>query len=390
VEQKPIVITRDELYNKVWSTPMIILAKDYGISDVALRKICKKLLVPVPKIGYWQKKRSGAKVDQAPLPTLPKDHRFTSHTIFKHTHRETPKDNHQDSEIGTLIEHEKSQEHVIRVPGSLISPHPFVRKTEQSLKNAKPDIKGLVRPRAKKCLDLYVSPQNVSRSLLIMDTLLKAYESRGYKVAVSDDENKTSVIIMDEDIQFSISESYTRHVKELTPQQEKEKEKKPWMYYFPEYFYKTSGRLSLQILESCLYGTRKTWGDGKRKRIEDCLNSFIIGLNNAALAKKNWRLENEKREREWEEERQRGIEESIRQMKDEQKIQHLDEQLDLFRKSKEIREFLDLWKQACINCIGEIPQGSKIEKWINWIQEYADRIDPLNEDHLTYYDVKDD
>ena len=34
---------REELYHKAWSKPLVHLAKEYGISDVALGKICKKL-----------------------------------------------------------------------------------------------------------------------------------------------------------------------------------------------------------------------------------------------------------------------------------------------------------------------------------------------------------
>jgi hypothetical protein len=47
-----IEVTRQALYDQVWSTPMTKLAKEYGISDVALAKICKKLNVPYPQRGY--------------------------------------------------------------------------------------------------------------------------------------------------------------------------------------------------------------------------------------------------------------------------------------------------------------------------------------------------
>jgi hypothetical protein len=46
-----IIYRRDELYNLVWSKPMRQVAGRYGISDVALAKICKKLNIPVPGRG---------------------------------------------------------------------------------------------------------------------------------------------------------------------------------------------------------------------------------------------------------------------------------------------------------------------------------------------------
>lgn len=50
---------REELYRKAWAIPMRKLAKEYGVSDVALAKTCRKLLVPVPGRGYWAKKAAG-------------------------------------------------------------------------------------------------------------------------------------------------------------------------------------------------------------------------------------------------------------------------------------------------------------------------------------------
>ena len=35
-------LTRKELYDQVWSMPTVQLAKAYGISDVAISKICKE------------------------------------------------------------------------------------------------------------------------------------------------------------------------------------------------------------------------------------------------------------------------------------------------------------------------------------------------------------
>jgi hypothetical protein len=59
---------RKELYEKVWSQPLRTLATDYGISDVALGKICRKLQVPVPGLGHWTKIQCGHQIPRPPLP----------------------------------------------------------------------------------------------------------------------------------------------------------------------------------------------------------------------------------------------------------------------------------------------------------------------------------
>lgn len=61
----PIELTREELFNQVWDRPMTKVAAHYGISGVALKKICDKHRIPVPGRGYWAKKAAGKTVSRA-------------------------------------------------------------------------------------------------------------------------------------------------------------------------------------------------------------------------------------------------------------------------------------------------------------------------------------
>src|SRR5262245_14418271 len=72
MEDKSIKLTREELYKKVWSKPTSTLAKELGISDVALGKICKKLYVPKPNRGYWRQLEVGHHIQPQPLLKAPK------------------------------------------------------------------------------------------------------------------------------------------------------------------------------------------------------------------------------------------------------------------------------------------------------------------------------
>ena len=47
------VYERTRLYEEVWARPVRTVARGYGVSDVALAKICKRLQVPLPGRGYW-------------------------------------------------------------------------------------------------------------------------------------------------------------------------------------------------------------------------------------------------------------------------------------------------------------------------------------------------
>ena len=61
---------REELYRDVWREPMLQLAKKYGVSDVMLAKVCRKLHIPAPGRGYWARKASGQKLSVEPLLEL--------------------------------------------------------------------------------------------------------------------------------------------------------------------------------------------------------------------------------------------------------------------------------------------------------------------------------
>lgn len=65
---------RAELYEKVWSQPMRILAQQYGVSDAYLGRVCRLLRIPLPGLGYWAKKSAGRTAKKRPpLPPLPNE-----------------------------------------------------------------------------------------------------------------------------------------------------------------------------------------------------------------------------------------------------------------------------------------------------------------------------
>jgi hypothetical protein len=58
---------RRALYDQVWSQPVQVVAKSYGISGTALAKTCRKLRIPVPPRGYWARVRNGLRIRKPPL-----------------------------------------------------------------------------------------------------------------------------------------------------------------------------------------------------------------------------------------------------------------------------------------------------------------------------------
>jgi hypothetical protein len=68
--QSNTVWNRVELYNEVWDRPLVKLSRKYGISDVRLGKVCRKLKIPHPGRGYWAKRKAGILIERLPLPAF--------------------------------------------------------------------------------------------------------------------------------------------------------------------------------------------------------------------------------------------------------------------------------------------------------------------------------
>jgi hypothetical protein len=61
-------LTRSELYELVWAHPRSTLAKELGISDVAIGKHCARSHIPGSPPGYWARKAVGKAGRRPPLP----------------------------------------------------------------------------------------------------------------------------------------------------------------------------------------------------------------------------------------------------------------------------------------------------------------------------------
>ena len=60
-------LSREELFALVWEQPTSEIAKQLGISDVAVGKLCAKLQVPKPPRGYWARRKAGQRIRRPAL-----------------------------------------------------------------------------------------------------------------------------------------------------------------------------------------------------------------------------------------------------------------------------------------------------------------------------------
>lgn len=362
-------VERQVLYDQVWSQPMTKVAKEYGISDVALAKICKKLDVPYPCRGYWRRKETGKTVEQLPLPphSDPAKQTVTIHRTIRPEAIEL-----LSEETIQRIAAEHTPEQRIHVPDRLDKPHPLLKGHLTEWRSAAIDEYGAIQSRTLRQLNMRLSRQSLARAVRIMSTLLSALEARNYPVAIQDDTNSSLCVrINGQPIEFGLEEKFQRSERP----EAKNLQVQSWQR--SRYDYTPTGNLFLKIKEWWADGLQKTWSDGKTTKLENYLNDFIIGLVKVADAVRAERLKREQEhqarlavERKREEEAKKQQEELIR-------CQALEQEASNWAKAQQLRAYLAALKEMLIAKQGEIRQGSKADQWLGWAYQHADRLDPL-------------
>lgn len=352
-----ITLTRKELYDLVWSTPIVQIIKKFGVSDVGFAKWCRKMDVPRPGRGYWRKLECGKKVKRTPLRNPEREDTLSLYVI-----KEDSKTQQEPEEIPESVAFERCPENKIIVPLELNAPHPYIVQAKKALGRGREDDKySRIIPSSKPCLNISVCRDSLDRALRIMDTIIKALESRGIVFKPREDGFKADI---DGEL-FSICIEERLMMGETG---EIGWRGKPEIGYFP------TGNLTL-IVHGDYYLCQRKWNDGKKQRVEDRLNDMVISLHRLSAMSKRKRLEREKRAEEYAE-KQRKIQEIREQQRlEKEKIQQLEGWVSSWNKAQDIRRFIS----ALIECHEEIQEGSEMAQLIRWALQQADRYDPLVE-----------
>lgn len=176
---------REQLYADVWEKPLTQLMAKYGISAVALGKVCRKLNVPVPGRGYWAKKQFGKPVKQTGLPQA-KDLPIVERLKFpppEGTPPPAPIPEPTDREWHRIKEVEKR---FIAVPAEAKF-HKLVESTLRNLAATKEeDERGILLARqTPRALDVRVSRRSVDRALRFLNTVIESLAAEGFTVSIS-------------------------------------------------------------------------------------------------------------------------------------------------------------------------------------------------------------
>jgi hypothetical protein len=298
---------RKELYDLVWSTPMVKLAKEFGLSDVGLRKICVKHDIPTPPLGYWAKLNFGKPAKPTPL-TAPRQGVSDRVLISIHAVAERPSE-----VVQAKIEARQRISDPIVVPMEAPARlHSFARALQQALKASKPDLDGFCHTNGHGILSTSIGAGNRERVVLLADTLLWALEAAGQQIKAA--EKDVHVIVDGEAIRIQIGEIRDKREHqptkvELKAKQDWETRRKEWptLYnadrqHWRRWDHVPSGRMSLTLVDPLRNQWQfdhviGRWHDRLKRRLEDYLQEIVIGILTGGAIVRHNRVASETAER---------------------------------------------------------------------------------------------
>lgn len=351
---------REELYAEVWEKPLVKAAPKYGISDVALAKVCRKLQIPLPGRGYWTKKECGKPVEQPPLPEakdLPVLYRQESSVGKNASDFASPEPPPTDPEFARIV----AMESRTIVVDSGAKRHKLVTAAEHILKHAHTDEKRILQvPSHQLCLDLRVSERALDRALALMNAVILSLEGEGFPVTVEEEKNRhgTAAKIFGQKIQFAI-------VEKLREKGRREIKEYSWTRKIIDS--EPTGLLEFRIGD---FSIGRKFRDSNKRRLEAQLSACIGAMMRDARYAMI-------REIKWEKERRERAELAQQIAEEEQRVRQLETWVASWARAQQMREFIaaleKVWKEAGHDLSPETPKGKRIV----WMKQQADRIDPM-------------
>lgn len=239
------IITRHELYELVWERAVSKVAPDLGISDVALRKQCRKHGIPLPDAVYWGRRYAGRPVLRPALPPAPDGQPET--VVIAGGHKPAPKP------VQDAVAAATRTPPLVAIPETL---HPLVARTISLAKKAKLDERGVIARLGPDAFRLRIPPQSLERvgkllNLIVRNALARRYRFESGKEGVD-------VVVDGEAIDFALIQPMrqSRHVETEEERRRVERwdarNRGRWDNWdtrptIPRYDYTPSGGLSLEI-----------------------------------------------------------------------------------------------------------------------------------------------
>lgn len=369
-------VDRNSLYDEIWTDPVTVVAQRYGLSDVGLAKICRRLSIPLPTRGYWAKVKAGRIMKKIPLPKLEQANTVSLKKLSPEVAQAK-----QEAKEKAVAARKATGELV--VPEELTDPHPLVKAASKRLKQRDgwEDSKGL-RSAPDEVLNLLVTKDAIDRALRLIDTLIKKLETMGVTVSVDAKAKNTWLDIQGIRVSLAVTEHVARSRHEPT-QSEIRARDRYWARWridplhsgdsprIPDFDYTPTGMLTI----TAGHWPARNWRDTPRTSLNDRLGEVVNGLFSLAEELRVKQEEDRRREeaRRLAEERYQFLKDRLD--KEQARFKRLEQEAHNFDRAGRLRAYADAVEQNALVS----PDGltNEIRDWLAWARAKADWLDPL-------------
>ena len=350
-------LTREALYELVWTTPLKALATRFHVTSVELAKACDRLAIPRPTQGHWARLLHKHDIKRPALAPLAAG--VAESIEFKDEPSPVPPP-------PTIV-----------VSKTLKAAHPAIEQLAKLLGSG--GERGTVKTIAHRHQATFrATPEAQDRGLRILDALCKWLAAQGHRVTLQEasDKHRRALVISDSYDSFRISmlekqiqTIQTAHVP--TAKEKADHAQYSWMKP-PKFDHKPSGLFTVEFLGLNYGPSYGRWTDSKttlETKLGDIAAHAADVFARLAAAREVRAKELEvaraaERQRELDLERARHQEVLATDLK--KMVAQWDE-------SKKIRAFLDAAETAMAH-LGGSPDAR--DAWLAWARTYADAIDP--------------
>jgi hypothetical protein len=352
-------LTREELYDLVWSVPLTTLSKQLKVTYSRLRTICKQTNIPLPEQGYWMRLKYNKQVE---IPDLPID--INPKLVSILADLTTIQSDAQRRVIQIRIDIEETCKVYLTVPSRLTNPDKLIQEKRKDFEQAKIESwgkdKGYILP-YKHHLPIFVTPKHMRRSLRILDAFIKLVKARGHSVSL--ESRLGHVDIGDQSYAFNIREKQRRI---------------PGKDRGYDYRYEPTGTL---ILYAGQWYDKKAYVDG-REKLETKLSAVLADLEYRRESLLKIWAENDARKKIEEEKERLILEAKKKEQFEKQKFRELLRDANRWHQAKILRDYIDETENQ-LNEVNDMSQD--FQDWINWAKNKTDLYDPIINGELEYF-----
>lgn len=193
------MISREELYELVWSEPMTKVAERFDVSGSYLTRVCTLLKVPRPERGYWAKLTFGKASPKKPLPAAQPGDPVRWSKEGEHFTAPKPK-----------APPRRSSEKKVRIARNHI--HRLIRDAKVHFEKGRPVDEGAyLKPYKKLLVDVTASQATLQKSLDLANDLFNALESVGHRVVLAPSDAQLRRARIEERETASLPREYWQH-----------------------------------------------------------------------------------------------------------------------------------------------------------------------------------